>query len=138
MFITLSFYTMCKSSAPVFLLFFTIVLRIEPLSYQIIGLIAFISVGLLLTVYGETEFDGKGFTLVMSAAVLAGLRWALTQVLLQKENLGMKHPLMTMNKMMPVMFIILFVVAIPVERLWELSESPHFNSFGSVRARRSL
>lgn len=42
-----------------------------------------ITAGLLLLVAGETRFDMLGFLLVMSAAALAGLRWTITQVLLQ-------------------------------------------------------
>lgn len=38
--------------------------------------------GLLLLVAGETQFDLVGFLLVMTAAMLAGLRWTITQVLL--------------------------------------------------------
>lgn len=138
MFITLSFYTMCKSTAPIFLLGFSFLFGIEQITAKIVGLIAFITVGLLLTVYGETHFDIRGFVLVMIAAVLAGVRWSLTQILLQREELGLRHPLSTMNKTMPVMFICLFVVAIPMERLWELTSSPHFSSFGAAMATISL
>lgn len=42
-----------------------------------------ITCGLLLLVAGETKFDALGFLLVMSASALAGLRWTITQVLLQ-------------------------------------------------------
>ena len=41
-----------------------------------------IASGLLLLVAGETKFDLVGFLLVMTAAMLAGLRWTITQVLL--------------------------------------------------------
>ena len=42
-----------------------------------------ISSGLMLLVYGEAHFDGVGFALVMTASALSGLRWTITQVLLQ-------------------------------------------------------
>ena len=42
-----------------------------------------ISLGLVLLVKGETQFDLLGFVLVMSASMLSGLRWTITQVLLQ-------------------------------------------------------
>ena len=46
-------------------------------------MVAIISCGLVLLVYGETAFDLTGFALVMSASMLSGLRWTITQVLLQ-------------------------------------------------------
>ena len=50
-----------------------------------------ISSGICLLVYGETKFSPVGFSLVMSAACLAGLRWTLTQIFLQTENKGKKR-----------------------------------------------
>ena len=49
-----------------------------------LGLVVLIiSAGLLLVAYGETAFNVAGFVLVMTASALAGLRWTITQVLLQ-------------------------------------------------------
>ena len=56
-------------------------------SWGLAGVVAVITFGLLLLVAGETRFDLVGFILVMSAAALSGLRWTITQVLLQ----GSKH-----------------------------------------------
>ncbi len=47
-----------------------------------------ISGGLLLLVKGETHFDAAGFTLVMVASCLAGLRFTLTQIFLQGGHEG--------------------------------------------------
>lgn len=52
-------------------------------SWHLAGVVAIISCGLVLLVYGETAFDLTGFVLVMSASMLSGLRWTITQVLLQ-------------------------------------------------------
>ena len=41
------------------------------------------SVGLVLLVFGETSFNMQGFMVVMSASCLSGLRWTITQLLLQ-------------------------------------------------------
>ena len=51
-------------------------------------MVSVISAGLLLLVYGEAEFHLVGFILVMTAAMLAGLRWTITQVLLQGSGSG--------------------------------------------------
>ena len=36
-----------------------------------------------MLVAGETQFNLVGFVLVMTASMLSGLRWTITQVLLQ-------------------------------------------------------
>ena len=82
-FITLSFYTMCKSSSPLFLLLFAFIWGIEKPSWELAGTVSIISMGLLMLVAGEVEFDIRGFLLVITAACMSGLRWTITQVLLQ-------------------------------------------------------
>ena len=52
-------------------------------SWSLAGVVAVISSGLMLLVYGEAHFDSIGFALVMTASALSGLRWTITQVLLQ-------------------------------------------------------
>jgi hypothetical protein len=48
--------------------------------------VAVISLGLTLLVAGETQFNMVGFVLVMLASMLSGLRWTITQVLLQGSD----------------------------------------------------
>ena len=52
-------------------------------SWSLAGIVGVISCGLLLLVYGESHFDLLGFLVVMTASMLSGLRWTITQVLLQ-------------------------------------------------------
>lgn len=55
-------------------------------------MVIIITCGLLLLVAGETQFDLIGFILVMSASALSGLRWTITQVLLQgNRHNGKRH-----------------------------------------------
>lgn len=49
---------------------------------------ALVAGGLFLFTYRATQFDGEGFALVLAASFLGGIRWTLTQLLLQKEDLG--------------------------------------------------
>lgn len=79
-YISLSFYTMCKSVTPVFLLSFAFMFGLEKPSYQLVFIVFVISSGLALTVYGETMFDARGFAAVTCAAVMSGLRWTMVQV----------------------------------------------------------
>ncbi len=52
-------------------------------SWSLAGIVGIISCGLLLLVYGESHFNLLGFVVVMTASMLSGLRWTITQVLLQ-------------------------------------------------------
>ncbi|KAG1367769.1 putative sugar phosphate/phosphate translocator [Cocos nucifera] len=82
-FISVTFATMCKSAAPIFLLLFAFAFRLESPSVKLLGIIIIISMGVLLTVAKETEFNIWGFVFVMLAAVMSGFRWCMTQILLQ-------------------------------------------------------
>ena len=54
-------------------------------------MVGIMSVGLSLLVFGETEFNLAGFIVVMSASCLSGLRWTITQVLLQGADGHSEH-----------------------------------------------
>lgn len=82
-FISVTFATMCKSASPIFLLLFAFAFRLENPSFKLLGIIFIISMGVLLTVSKETEFEFWGFLFVMLAAVMSGFRWSMTQILLQ-------------------------------------------------------
>ena len=49
-------------------------------SWSLVGVVGVIVGGLTLLVKGESEFDGLGFGLVMTASCLSGLRFTLMQV----------------------------------------------------------
>lgn len=83
--VSLSFYTMVKSSSPMFILIFAFVFRLEKLSWALGGIVAVIGVGTLMTVYNPAAFDLLGFVLVGSAAVMSGVRWALTQLIIEHQ-----------------------------------------------------
>lgn len=38
--------------------------------------------------YKSTQFNVEGFALVLGASFIGGIRWTLTQILLQKAELG--------------------------------------------------
>ncbi|KAI8049946.1 triose-phosphate transporter family-domain-containing protein [Syncephalis plumigaleata] len=81
--ITLSFYTMCKSSSLAFVLVFAFLFRLEKPRMSLIVVISIISIGVLMMVADETDFELTGFIQVMLAALMGGLRWSLTQMLLR-------------------------------------------------------
>lgn len=126
-YITVSFHTMCKSSAPVFLVFFAMVLGVETPSLKTAGTVMVLSLGVLLTVAGETKFDETGFALVMTASALGGMRWVLTQILLSSSEQGLDNPFATLQYMLPVMTVSLGTVSLIVERPWAtVPGSEHF------------
>ncbi|XP_062233592.1 probable sugar phosphate/phosphate translocator At1g06470 isoform X2 [Phragmites australis] len=104
-FISVTFATMCKSASPIFLLLFAFAFRLESPSIKLLGILVVISIGVLLTVAKETEFDFWGFIFVTLAAVMSGFRWSMTQILLQKDTYGLKNPITLMSHVTPVMAI---------------------------------
>lgn len=144
-FISLSFYVMCKSTTPIFLLCFSFAWGIERPSWSLAGIVAVIVGGLLLLVAGETQFDLVGFLLVMTAAMLAGLRWTITQVLLQGGTLGDNNnnssghghggggrsPVEAIYQLTPIMGISLLILSLGHEKLWDtIPTSPYFETLG--------
>ncbi|KAG1454099.1 hypothetical protein G6F56_007405 [Rhizopus delemar] len=103
-YITLSFYTMVKSSTPIWVLIFSFLFGFEKPKFLLIAIILIMVAGVVLTVEGETKFDAIGFSLVLTASVVSGLRWSMTQLLLQHERLGIDNPIATLYYLSPVMF----------------------------------
>lgn len=51
--------------------------------------VVLIAGGLFMFTYKSTQFNTQGFMLVLCASFLGGVRWTLTQILMQKAELGM-------------------------------------------------
>ncbi|BAT88958.1 sugar phosphate/phosphate translocator [Vigna angularis] len=134
-FISVTFATMCKSAAPIFLLLFAFAFRLETPSFRLSGIILIISFGILLTVSKETEFDFWGFVLVMLAAVMSGFRWCMTQILLQKEAYGLKNPITLMSYVTPVMAVATALLSLALDPWDEFRENQYFDN--SVHITRS-
>ncbi|KAK5230457.1 hypothetical protein LTR47_007599 [Exophiala xenobiotica] len=115
-YITLTFYTMCKSSVLIFVLTFAFLFRLERLSMKLVLIITAMTIGVLMMVAGETAFHALGFTLAMSASFFSGFRWALTQILLLRHP-ATSNPFATLFFLSPIMFVSLTIIAC-------LSETP--------------
>ncbi|QPC75603.1 hypothetical protein HYE68_006355 [Fusarium pseudograminearum] len=120
-FISLTFYTMCKSSSLAFVLMFAFAFRLETPTLRLIAIIATMTMGVVLMVFGEVEFKAGGFALVISAAFFSGFRWALTQILLLR-NPATSNPFSSIFFLTPVMFLVLICLAVPVEGIGNLVE----------------
>lgn len=113
-FISLTFFTMCKSSVLLFVLLFAFIFRLESPSWKIGGIILMMTAGVVMMVAGETAFDALGFILVMTASLCSGFRWSLTQILLLR-NPATSNPFSSIFFLTPVMFAALFILAMPIE-----------------------
>ncbi|ORY11843.1 triose-phosphate transporter family-domain-containing protein [Clohesyomyces aquaticus] len=120
-FISLTFFTMCKSSALGFVLLFAFLFRLEKPSWRLVFIIGVMTVGVVMMVAGEAAFDALGFILVMASACSSGFRWSLTQILLLR-NPATANPFSSIFFLAPVMFLSLIVLAIPVEGFSDMSK----------------
>uniref|UniRef100_A0A3Q1FH39 Solute carrier family 35 member C2 n=1 Tax=Acanthochromis polyacanthus TaxID=80966 RepID=A0A3Q1FH39_9TELE len=108
LFITISLYTMTKSSAVLFILFFSLLFKLEEPNPFLILVVLLISSGLFMFTFKSTQFNLEGFVMVLLASFIGGIRWTLTQVLMQKAELGLQNPIDAMYHLQPLMFLGLF------------------------------
>ncbi|KAF9476365.1 TPT-domain-containing protein [Pholiota conissans] len=125
--ITLSFYTMCKSSSLIFVLIFAFLFRLETFSWRLVGVIFLIFAGVVLMVATEAHFVLEGLILVLSASALGGLRWSLTQVLLKNKKMGLDNPAATVYWLAPSMGATLIVVSAALEHWPTIFRSKFFD-----------
>uniref|UniRef100_A0A665VWC2 Sugar phosphate transporter domain-containing protein n=1 Tax=Echeneis naucrates TaxID=173247 RepID=A0A665VWC2_ECHNA len=104
LFITISLYTMTKSSAVVFILFFSLVFKLE----EPVSDIGFLLFGMFMVTFQAQQFNLEGFIMALMASFIGGIRWTLTQVLMQKAELGLQNPIDAMYHLQPLMFLGLF------------------------------
>ncbi|XP_014662079.1 PREDICTED: solute carrier family 35 member C2-like isoform X1 [Priapulus caudatus] len=114
-FITISLYTMTKSSCLVYILGFSILFRLEKFRWSLLGVVLTISGGLFLFTYRATQFNLEGFTMVMLASILAGLRWTLAQLVTQRKEMGLSNPIDMIYHVQPWMIVGLLPLAIVYE-----------------------
>lgn len=132
-YITLTFYTMVKSSTPIWVLLFSFLFGFEKPRFLLVAIIGVMVAGVVLTVEGETKFDMLGFTLVLVASIVSGLRWSMTQLLLKHENMGIGNPIATLYYLSPVMFITMLTLSLIFENpLDQFQHSKHFDTFSHI------
>ncbi|GAA5975374.1 hypothetical protein JCM5350_006457 [Sporobolomyces pararoseus] len=131
--ITLSFYTMCKSSGLAFVLLFAFLFKLEKPSWRLAGIILIITSGVVLMVSTETQFHLVGMIEVLTASALGGLRWSLTQILLDKEGMGMGNPIATLFWLAPVMGATLALCSMAFDGWFTIfSNETFFGSFSTT------
>lgn len=133
--ISMTFYTMIKSSTPIFVLLWAYLFGIERITWNLCFVVMIIAVGEILTVVGEVDFHPVGFFLCLFASVLSGARWTLVQLKLRQLDPPLKTTIVTMRLLSPSMFWSMLFVSLYLETPWiKLQDRPFrqtmFDLFG--------
>lgn len=131
-FLTISLYTMTKTSVVAFILFFSLIFRLEKPRCCLIFVVLFIAIGLLMFTFESTQFHLLGFLLVLTASFVSGLRWTLSQMVLQRKESGLSNPLDMMFHIQPWMILSLLPLSVGFEGL-KVSTSEHTFGFHDNR-----
>ncbi|CAG9558599.1 unnamed protein product [Danaus chrysippus] len=113
--VTISLYTMTKSTTIIFILGFAILLGLEKKSWSLVGIVLMIAAGLIMFTYKATQFNLLGFNFLLLASFAAGLRWTFAQLLMQKSKLGLHNPVDMVFHVQPWMFLSLLPFTIMFE-----------------------
>lgn len=106
-YIEVALYTITKSTSIIFILFFAIILGLERKHWSLIFIVLMIATGLCMFTYKSTDFSAIGFFMVLSASFLSGIRWTLSQLIMQKSGLGLSNPIDMIFHIQPIMIVAL-------------------------------
>ena len=123
---------MAKSSTLLFVLFFAFTFRIEKPSVRLVAVICLISFGVFLMVFNTTSVSIPGLIMVFSASGLAGLRWALTELVMHKKSMGLGNPFATIYWLAPLMAVSLAVVSMIDEGWFNVFASEHLQGMKAI------
>ncbi|KAK6044280.1 hypothetical protein COOONC_18215 [Cooperia oncophora] len=104
-YVTVSLYTMAKSSSILFIVAFSLLLRLERWRPTLGLEAAFIASGLFLFTWHSSQLDLTGLLLVELAASCTGVRWTVSQLVMQREEQALNHPLDMVAHVQPWMLI---------------------------------
>ncbi|XP_053955392.1 solute carrier family 35 member C2 [Anastrepha ludens] len=129
--VSISLYTMTKSSTIVFILIFAIMLGLEKKSLFLIFIVGLIAIGLFMFTYESAQFNALGFIFLLLASLSSGIRWSFAQFVMQKSKLGLHNPIDMIYYMQPWMIASLlpFLVTFEGQQLYDvlsdLSNTPN-------------
>jgi solute carrier family 35 protein C2 len=75
--------------------------------WTLVLVVAMIATGLFMFVYHYTEFHLVGFLMVLTAAIVSGVRWTFSQTVMQRSQMGLENPVDFMYHIQPVMLLTL-------------------------------
>lgn len=121
-YISLSLYTMLKTSSLIFVLLFGLLFRLERFNWRLIVIVVVMCGSvMMMTELSSASSENQanesqplGVVLILTASAISGLRWSFTQLLL-KKNEYTKHPMQTILYISPSMTLALFVFGLIFE-----------------------
>jgi solute carrier family 35 protein C2 len=121
-YITVSFYTLTKTTSLIFTLFVSFVTGMEKFSWTLTGIVLTVMLGEAAAVIGETQFNAIGFFICLSAAAVSAVRWVIAQKVMHSSSsnkYGLHHPVILLYHAMPVMTVVTFSFSCVHEQWWE-------------------
>lgn len=103
--VKISLYTMTKSTTIIFILIFSILLKLERRSWSLATIVVLISGGLIMFTYKASNFDALGFVCVLIGSLAAGIRWSFAQLVMQRSKMGLHNPIDMIYVMQPWMMV---------------------------------
>ncbi|CAD6186326.1 unnamed protein product [Caenorhabditis auriculariae] len=104
-YVTISLYTMAKSSCILFIVAFSLLLKLERWRPTLGFETALIACGLFLFTWQSSQLDLTGLMLVELAAACTGVRWTVSQLVMQKDESTVRNPLDMVAHVQPWMMI---------------------------------
>ncbi len=83
--------------------------------WTILAVVLMISGGLVMFTYQATQFSLIGFLMVITASFLSGLRWTLSQMVMQRSESGLANPIDMLYHIQPWMIVTLLPFAVAFE-----------------------
>lgn len=119
LFISVTFYTIVKSTSLIFTLLFSILYKLQPCSVSLFLSVFVIGAGVAMASLGDVEFSMIGFLLVIGSSAVGGFRWSLTQVLMKQIRCSM-DAILTIYLISPASALSLVPLALWMDgpRLW--------------------
>uniref|UniRef100_A0A0N5AUW8 TPT domain-containing protein n=1 Tax=Syphacia muris TaxID=451379 RepID=A0A0N5AUW8_9BILA len=102
-YVTVSLYTMAKSTSILFIVASSLLFRLERWRTTLGFTAAFITSGLFLFTWRASQFDPLGFVLIQLASACAGIRWTVSQLVMQRDDQTLRHPIDMIIHVQPYM-----------------------------------
>ncbi|EEQ38931.1 hypothetical protein CLUG_03057 [Clavispora lusitaniae ATCC 42720] len=117
-YISLTLYTMLKTSSLAFVLLFGLLFRLERFNWRLVAIVAVMCVSVMMMTQkpaqDRDENQVLGIMLILGASFVSGIRWCFTQLLLKKSDYT-RNPVSTIFYISPAMTVVLFLFALMVE-----------------------
>ncbi|KAI5959801.1 uncharacterized protein KGF55_005033 [Candida pseudojiufengensis] len=140
--ISLSLYTMLKTSSLIFVLIFGLIFKLEKFNWRLIIIVFIMCCSVIMMVNKPEDIEDDdsvediesknskfGIILVIFASMLSGLRWSFTQILL-KKNPYTSNSISTIFYISPLMSLILFILGLVIEGWYPFINSNIWEKFG--------